>query len=139
MNQARFGLLAIFVVCLFVQIIAFVTVSQQMWPEDLEVLVLKILAIYSVHLTIILAGIFAQPKGPLDNPPPSITLTAFILSIFWNALLIWRSLAFAWARQDSVQYLTKYLEGVASASSFLVTGALAYFFAKSYAQSRATT
>ena len=130
MNQARFGLLVVFVFCLLLQLLAFLSVGHKMWPEELQALVLKILAIYSIHLTIILAGIFAQPKGSLVNPHTSVTWAALMLSLLWNALLIWRSFSFAWARQDSVQDLMKYLDGVASASSFLVTGALAFFFTR---------
>jgi len=130
MNQARFGLLGIFVVCLLVQLIAFFAVGHKMWPEDLQSLVLKILAIYSVHLTVILGGIFAQPKGPLEDPPASLAWTAITLALLWNVLLIGRSIFFSMATQDSVPELIKYLEGVSSSSSFLVTGALAFFFTK---------
>jgi hypothetical protein len=53
-----------------------------------------------------------------------------MLSLPWNFLLLWRSLAFTFAQKDSATELMKYLDGVASASSFLVTGGLAFFFAK---------
>jgi len=130
MNQARFGLLAIFVLCLAAQLIAFFAAGHRMWPEELQSLVLKLLAVYSVHLTVILGGIFAQPRGPLEDPPSDIAWTAIALALMWNGLLIWRSLSFSVADQDSVVDLTKYLDNIASASSFLVTGALAFFFTK---------
>lgn len=130
MNQARFGLLAIFLFCLALQLIAFFAVGHKMWPEDLQSLVLKVLAIYSVHLTVVLGGIFAQPSGSLEDPPSSLAWTAIALALLWNVLLIWRSVSFALAPRDSVTDLMKYLEGVASASSFLVTGTLAFFFTK---------
>jgi hypothetical protein len=130
MNQARFGLLAIFVSCLGVQLIAFFVAGHKMWPEELQSLVVKILAVYSVHLTVILGGIFAQPKGPLENPSGSLAWTSIVLALLWNVLLIWRSVSFSMATHDSVGDLMKYLDGIASASSFLVTGALAFFFTK---------
>lgn len=130
MNRARFGLLGIFAFCLAVQVAAFLAVGRRMWPEDLLSLVLKLFAVYSVHLTVILGGIFAQPQGPLEDPPPALAWTAITLALFWNLLLLWRSLSFALATQDSVSELVKYLEGVSSSGSFLVTGTLAFFFTK---------
>lgn len=130
MNQGRFGLLGIFVLCLLAQLVAFFLVGSKMWPEDQQALVLKIIAVYSLHLSVILGGIFAQPKGRLEDPPDALAWTAIALAILWNALLIWRSITFVAAKQDSVQDLVRYLDGVSSASSFLVTGALAFFFTK---------
>jgi hypothetical protein len=130
MNQARFGLLGIFAVCLLAQLIAFFAVGSKMWPEDLQALIFKIVAVYSVHLTVILGGIFAQPKGPLEDPPAPLAWTAITLAVLWNVLLAWRSFAFSMASQDSAPELIKYLDGVGSSTSFLVTGALAFFFTK---------
>jgi hypothetical protein len=130
MNQVRFGLLATFLLCLTSQLIAFFTVAHKMWPDELQSLVLKLLAIYSIHLSVILGGIFAQPSGPLEDPPLSLAWTAIVLAVLWNILLMWRSLSFSMATKDSVGDLIKYLEGIASSSSFLVTGALAFFFTK---------
>jgi hypothetical protein len=130
MNQARFGLLGIFVFFLAAQLIAFLTVGQKMWPEDLQSLVVKLLGIYLVHFGVIFGGIFAQPKGPLKAPSAPLAWTAMILALLWNLLLVWRSLSFSTARQDSAADLIKYLDATSSASSFLVAGALAFFFAK---------
>ncbi len=130
MNQARFGLLGIFVLCLVAQLAAFFSVGYKMWPEDLQSLVLKMVTIYSIHLTVILGGIFAQAGGPLDDPPAPLAWTAIAVALLWNALLIWRSISFVKATADSTSELIKYLDGVSSSSSFLVTGALAFFFTK---------
>jgi hypothetical protein len=119
MNQTRFGLLGIFTGCLLAQLIAFLSVASKMWPEDLQALILKIVAVYSVHLTVILGGIFAQPKGSLEAPPASLAWTAVALAVLWNV-----------ATQDSAAELIKYIDGVGSSTSFLVTGALAFFFTK---------
>jgi hypothetical protein len=139
MNRVRFGLLGVFLVCLAIQLVAFISASHRMWPEDLQSLIGKLLAIYSVHLTLILGGIFAQPKGPLEDPPAPLAWTAIVLATLWNALFIWRSLSFSAATQDSSTDLIKYFDSVSSASSFLVTGGLAFFFTKSARTAKPST
>jgi hypothetical protein len=130
MNRARFGLMGIFLVSLMLQLIAFFLTRNKMWPEELVPLVLKLLGIYSVQLGVILGGIFAQPKAPLAEPPSGLAWTAFVLVAMWNLLLAWRSISFSVAAQDSVTDVIKYLDSIASSSSFLVAGVLAFFFTK---------
>jgi hypothetical protein len=101
-----------------------------MWPEDLRSLVFKLLAIYSVHISVILGGIFARPRGALERPPASLAWVAIVLATFWNLLFIWRSITFTLATEDSVTEVIKYMDGAAAASSFLVTGALTFFFTR---------
>jgi len=136
MNQARFGLLGIFIVSLAVHLAAFAAVSSKMWPDELQSLVTKLLSIYSVQLTVILGGIFAQPKGPLEDPPAPLAWSAIGLASLWNVLLLWRSVYFTLAAQDSVTDLVKYLDAVGSSSSFLVAGVTVFFFGKGTAASR---
>jgi hypothetical protein len=130
MNQARFGLMGIFLVSLVLQLVAIFLTRNRMWPEELLSLVLKLLGIYSVQLGVVLGGIFSQPRGPLAEPPSGLTWTAFALVTMWNLLLAWRSISFGIAAQDSVSDLIKYLDSIASSSSFLVAGVLTFFFAK---------
>ena len=130
MNQARFGLMGIFLLSLMLQLVAFFLARNRMWPEEFVPLVLKLLGIYSVQLGVVLGGIFAQPRAPLAVPPSGLTWTAFVLVAMWNLLLAWRSISFSAAAQDSVSDLIKYLDSIASGSSFLVAGVLAFFFAK---------
>lgn len=130
MNRARFSLLSIFIIFLVVQLVALSVVSQKMWPEEYQALMLKVLAIYSVHLTVILGAIFAQSKTQLKGAPTELAWTAILLTLIWNLPLAWRSVSFSIADHDSVQNLLKFYDGVSSASSFLVTGALAFFFTK---------
>jgi hypothetical protein len=137
MNQARFGLLGIFIFSLAVHLAAFAAVSGKMWPDEFDALVLKVLSIYSVHLTVILGAIFAQPKGPLEDPPAPLAWTAIGLALLWNLLLLWRSVYFSLATQDSVTDLIKYLDQIGSSSSFLVAGATVFFFGKGTARGRA--
>lgn len=130
MNQARFGLLGVFVLFLGVQLTAVIAVRHKMWPDDLQSLIVKLLGVYSVQLGVILGGIFAQPKGVLKAPPASLAWTAMILAILWNSLLVWRTVAFSTAQQDSASDLVKYWDTTTSASSFLIAGAFAFFFTK---------
>ena len=131
LNQAKLGLIGIFVGSLLVQAIAFFAVSRRMWPEDLQSLIIKLLAVYSVHLGVIAGGAFAQEKA---RPPRTSTVAsaaALLMALVWNLLLVGRSLSFAFARQDSAADLIKYLETVSDYGSFLVVGALAFFFTTS--------
>jgi hypothetical protein len=130
MNQARFSLLGIFLAFLVAQLISFVLINQRLWPDELSALVLKLLAIYAVYLGVILGGIFAHPQRILEPSSSATAWTAILVSVLWNILLIWRSVLFCLANQDSVGELVKYLDTVASAGSFLVAGALGFFFAK---------
>jgi protein-S-isoprenylcysteine O-methyltransferase Ste14 len=138
MNQARFGLMSIFLASLILQLGAFLAIRSKMWPEDLLNLVLKLLGIYSVQLSVVLAGIFAQPRAGLADPPAGLAWTALLLTTLWNLLLVWRSVSFSVAAQDSVGDLIKYIDTVASASSFLVAGVIAFFFGKGTESSSST-
>lgn len=128
--QARMVLVGVFLGSMAIQAIAFFRASPYMWPEDLQALILKLLAVYSVHLGVIAGGMFA--KSGLRDPKPSgvATISAILLAVVWNLLLVVRSLSFAGSRQDSAADLIKYLGTVADSGSFLVAAALAYFFAK---------
>jgi hypothetical protein len=130
MNQARFGLMGIFLVSLTLQLVAVFLTRNRMWPDEFLPLVLKLMGIYSVQLGVVLGGIFSQPRAPLAEPPSGLTWIAFILVTLWNLLLAWRSISFSIAAQDSVSDLIKYLDSIASSSSFLVAGVLTFFFAK---------
>jgi len=130
MNRVRFGLLAIFAFGLAIQMAAFLAVSGKMWPEDLQSLIVKLLGLYAAPLGVILGGMFAQPKGPLAEPPAALGGAALFLAVLWNLLLAWRSLSFSFATQDSATDVIKYMESVSGASTFLVAGMLAFFFAK---------
>jgi hypothetical protein len=130
MNQARFGLIAIFLGCLLLQLGALFLTRNKMWPDDFLAVMLKLVSIYSVQLGVVFGGIFAQPRPPLADPPAGLAWTAVALAAMWNLLLIWRTVSFGFAEQDSPAALIKYLDSVASASSFLVAGVIAFFFGK---------
>ena len=130
LSRLRLYLFTIFLSGLLIQVAAAISVGSKMWPDELEALLLKLLAIYSVHLTVIIGAMLATPKGRTRKLPAGMVSTAFALTLFWNGLLLWRSLSFAFAERDSVNDFVRYLDRVSSASSFLVTGLLAFLFTR---------
>jgi|SRR5579864_7894254 len=107
---------------------------------DASTLILKLLAIYSVPLTVILGGIFAKEtykstNAELDKSSRPALYFAVIVGVLWNLLLLWRSIAFGYAvynpaADDNVTQLDSFLDVTSAASSFLIAGALAFFFTK---------
>jgi hypothetical protein len=129
-NQVRLSLVVVFLGSLTIQAAAFFNVGQYMWPEEMQALILKLLAIYSVHLGVIAGGMFGQSRMPDLRPGTATALTAIVMAVVWNLLLVGRSLSFVIWRQDSVAELIRYLGAVADYGSFLVVAALAFFFSK---------
>ena len=129
MQRARLALLAIFAGCLALQIVALIAVRTRMWPEELTDLLLKLFSLYSVHLGVILGGIFV-PRRPKGRPVQTLAWTALLLALAWNVLLGWRVIAFSLAASDSAADVGSYLETVGPASAFFVSAVLGFFFTK---------
>jgi len=111
-------------------VIAVTYLRGAIYLSHLQELILAMLAVYSVPLGTILGGIFGQ-RSDLDRPTPNFAFwAALAVAAIWNLLLFARVLIFCVASDDSVADLKSYIGVVAAASSFLVTGALAYFFTK---------
>jgi hypothetical protein len=128
-RRTRSTILFVFLGCLALNVIIFASSQSSVWPEEFQATLLKILSIYSVPLAVILGGFFAQPRAG-SRASASLCWAALILAVCWNILLVWRTIAFSLASDDSVSDLTKYLEAVSSAASFLIVGSLAFFFGK---------
>lgn len=129
--RARAYLLTVFLTGLLIHSIALIYayLRPAIYPETLTQLLIKILGIYSIHFAIIFGGIFGQSVTKTQKASKAIFWIAFSLAILWNLLLVWRTVVFSFASEDSSLELSKYLEEVSKASSFLVAGALAFFFA----------
>jgi hypothetical protein len=138
MNHARFGLMGVFLISLMVQLGAFFLARGRMWPEEFQGLILKVLAIYSVQLGVVLGGIFAQPRTALADPPRGLAWSALLLAGLWNLLLVARSISFSFATEDSATDLMKYIDAIGSGGAFLVAGVLAFFFGKGTGAARST-
>ena len=101
---------------------------------DLTTLMTLMLASYSVHLGVILGGVFGAPNSKSLSEAGGAGVIATVVSIIWNALVIGRLILFGLAvvdveRTDSVDDVSSYVKTVAASGSFLVVGALTFFFA----------
>lgn len=131
-TRARAMIVSTFVAGLGLQLLAITLtyLKGEISPKDIGILTAKLLGIYSVQMAVILGGIFGQHKSPPRVASSLPFRIAFVLSLLWNLLLLWRSVAFYFAENDQATELVSYLDIVSAASSFLVVGAVAYFFAK---------
>jgi hypothetical protein len=104
-------------------------VKNSYGSESLINIMTRILVVYSVHVAVILGGIFGQKNSPRDLTSKDSFWIAFIVALLWNILLTWRCIVFTFIETDTTdEDLIKYIDTVAPASSFFVSGALTYFF-----------
>lgn len=104
--------------------------------SDLASLLGTLLAIYAVHLGVILGAIFGNPKTRATRTAGMAGPLAIVLAVLWNLLLLFRLALFAAAvfnpeRNDNVEDVISYIQTVGTASSFLIAGTLSFFFARS--------
>jgi hypothetical protein len=131
---AQLRLLGVFVVFFFVQIVllAVCRAANAIGPKEVTDLILQLLTIYSVPLSVIIAGVFAKKHHP--SKLDAIFYTGVIVAILWNSLFAWRTIALTMAAfgvgEDRVKAYSEYIESVSKASGFLISGLLAYYFAK---------
>jgi ascorbate-specific PTS system EIIC-type component UlaA len=131
-TRARVALVTVFLVGFVSQVLAIAAtyLKGEILSKELLALLVKILAVYSVPFAVILGSVFGESKGGVRRASAFAFWLAVILAAIWNLLLAWRTLTFSLATEDSVPELSTYLETISSGGSFLVAGALAYFFAK---------
>ena len=131
LNQARAILFTVFVFGLVAQFLALVSVQAEMRPGELQALTLQLLGSYGVHLGVMIAGVFAQEGSKTRRVAMLPFWIAMTLALLWNLLLGWFTYAFI-TSNSSVTLLAEQITAVSQASSFLVAGALTYFFAKDH-------
>ncbi len=129
LSQSRAMLFAVFLLGLVAQFLALVSVRTEMRPGELQALTLQLLGSYGVHLGVMIAGVFAQEARKTRRVAMLPFGLALALALLWNLLLAWFTFAFI-TSDYSVAVLSEQITAVSQASSFLVAGALAYFFAK---------
>lgn len=130
-TKARSVLLSIFVISflLITLLIIIPFIKGEYGSESLLTLVKKILVVYSVHFGVIAGGIFGK-----ENPKRTLTSglsfrLAFVMALIWNILLVWRCVAFTFIETDTTdEEIVNYIDTIAPASSFLISGALVFFF-----------
>jgi hypothetical protein len=128
LSSARAWLLVIFLVFLVLQVVSVLCVGNIMWPEEQEGLIVKYLTVYSPHLGVMLGVIFAKPRTGRVRSARFVAFTGITVALVWNIVLAWRTMGFVIFEHDKVADLMKYIDSVSSASTFLVAGALAFFF-----------
>lgn len=131
-RHSRLALVALFVISLLLHMACFgyVFLIGAVYVEDLQTLTVRTLAVYSVPLGVIIGGIFGGTADPAGPAAPGTFWTAAAFSLLWNVLLVWRTVLFAFGEQDSITSLLSYVDAVAAGGTFLIGGALAYYFAK---------
>jgi hypothetical protein len=137
-SRARSWLEAIFIAGFVVQVAATILVylERAISSIDLTNLVVQSLETYSVPMAVILGGIFATKRASSGSTESSILAfwTAAVVAIIWNSLLVWPYVQFGYeafdlTAVDTAQNVSLYVDQIAKPSSFLVAGALTYFFA----------
>jgi hypothetical protein len=126
---ARNALWIVFVGSLLfeVALAAYARLVDKIYIDDVKSIVLALLAVYSVPLGIMSAGMFArgEDRARSSGGPAG---AALVLSVAWNLLLLGRILAFALARTDDVDALRDWITTISAGGSFLVAGMLTYYF-----------
>jgi hypothetical protein len=130
--RSRIVLIALFLtsLALSIVVIAVVYLRGGIYANHLQQLMLAVLAVYSVPLGTILGGMFGERGMRANRIAAPAFWVALTVSLLWNLLLLVRVVIFGVARDDSVEDFAGYLTTVSAASSFLVVGALAFFFTK---------
>lgn len=136
--RARGYLALVFIGGLALQAVAtiFSYLERAIAVGDVTNLLYLSLTVYSVPLAVISGGIFARKmsSAKFGKAPIAAFSIAIVGAIIWNILLVWRFAAFAYAAvnptlADNAANLSAYVDSIAKASLFLVSGALTYFFA----------
>ncbi len=104
--------------------------NMKIYQEDASVMVVTFLEIYSIPLSVILAGIFASKSKSKNAYDSKTVLVTFLVSFLWNILLLWSSLAYTLSETGDIEIYIADLKQIANKSSFLVAAALVYLFSK---------
>ena len=131
---AQLWLLSIFLFFFAVQTVLLVVcqVTNGIGAEKLKDLIVQLVTIYSIPLSVIIAGIFAKRRraAKLDG----IFYASVVLAILWNSLFAWRTVELTLAAigvgEDKAKDFSEYIESVSKVSTFLISGLLTYYFAK---------
>ncbi len=128
-------LLAIFLGCLAANagflIVAFW--KGAMYSDDIQAALLKVAAIYAIHISAIAGGLFAKggvPRWPWDYR----SAFAVALAVLWNLAVLWRvaiySLTAFGVRVDDIAAVIEYLDKIPQSFAFLITGWISFYFAR---------
>jgi hypothetical protein len=139
-GRTTWTILAIFLTGL-VSSVVMLLAQGSIFPDQILAAVKQLLTVYSVHLSVILGGIFAKKGLSAISPRSRTAIAAIALSVLWNALVLWGVAAFVFAPSgdaaDPHKYdeMLKYLQTLPTDSGFLVSGLLTYLFVSAGAES----
>lgn len=130
-QKSKFIILWIFVgslICCIV-LLFLAKFREILFDDSFISLIEKTLAIYSVHLSVILATGFIDNEKNSNIVHNPLFVTSVVLSLVWNIIIIVRIALFVFGKDD-VPLVLNFLDNVPGNSSFIVTGVIAYFFSK---------
>jgi hypothetical protein len=125
--KARVSLFSLFVASLLLQVVAIEAAFQKghIYSAERSNLIFILVQVYSVHLAIIIGGIFsaslARTSNATKRTPGYLFCIAVVLVFIWNSFLVGPSLTFGFMGKGTDTDLADYLRQVATYSSWLVT------------------
>jgi hypothetical protein len=131
MKYIRYLVLACFLIGLIIQLVVVYHLERKgaLLPPEPHQLVVLLLTVYSVHLSVIMGGLFGS-GGSSIRGNRGTAVVAITLSALWNLLLVVPVMMFCLAKQAVVADLQAELTDIAGMSSFLVAGMLSYYFSR---------
>jgi hypothetical protein len=105
------------------------------FADDLRTMLERLLAVYSGPLAIVIAGFFGQ-EAPDQKPVTSNFWLAIVVSVIWNMFLLWGGIGLlasslgSQPKESAIDDFLSYISTISSSATFLVSGALTYFFVK---------
>jgi hypothetical protein len=142
LGKAHGILFGIFLAALVVQmvVVALAFQANAITANDASALIVTLFTIYAVPLGVVFGGVFAKEtykrqRATTPVSSKSVVWSAVVVSVLWNLTMTWRSLRFGYAVyhpavNDNVDQLSYFLETISTTSSFLIAGALAFFFTR---------
>ena len=128
LNQSRVILIGIFLVALATQLILAGT-DNKLGNEEFNKWLRLLLSVYSVHFGVMLGAIFSKNETGSTKVSGFPFTLAICLAAGWNLLLVSYSWAFALSREKFSDFIETFTI-LSQDTSFLVAGALVYFFGR---------
>ena len=133
--KARVILFIIFFLGLVLQVVAIQVAfsKDHIYAAERFNLIFILVQVYSVHLAIVIGGIFnaSLPRSRrAESTPIYLFVIAVLLVLAWNGFLVWPSIAFGFMSRGTDTDLAEQFTQVSTYSSWLLAGLLAFYFSK---------
>jgi hypothetical protein len=105
------------------------------FADNLRTILATLLAVYSGPLAIVIAGFFGK-EGPEPKPVASNFWVAIVVSVVWNVFLLWGGIGLlassmsSQPNENAIDDFSSYIGTISSSATFLVSGALTFFFVR---------